>query len=235
MPTLLVHGWWNISGAKMSKSLGNVVDPDALIEKYGAEALRYYLMSDIATGYDADFSEPLLVQRYNSELANNVGNLMNRVLTMAERYSKSVLTKSQIRDEATTKLSELAINSSLWLCEAIDQQWQFHSALGFVTNFVRRCNEMIEDRAPWKLAKMADKEKQLKSLLYALTEAVRIIGVFISPVLPRAAHGIFDQLNWKMELSGKEERFRLEDVKWGGLPDGHVLGKPVPLFPRIEG
>src|SRR5207302_10214061 len=86
MPILLVHGWWNISGAKMSKSLGNVVDPDALIEKYGAEALRYYLMSDIVTGKDADFSSERLIERYNSDLANNLGNLLNRTLNMAQRY-----------------------------------------------------------------------------------------------------------------------------------------------------
>src|SRR5205809_885160 len=86
MPTLLVHGWWNLGGAKMSKSLGNVVDPDALIEKYGAEGVRYYLMSDIVTGRDADFSEQRLVEQYNADLANNVGNLLNRTLNMAHRY-----------------------------------------------------------------------------------------------------------------------------------------------------
>ena len=88
MPTLLVHGWWNISGAKMSKSLGNVVDPDVLIEKYGAEALRYYLMSDIVTGSDADFSEQRLSNDYNHDLANTLGNLLNRTLNMVQRYGK---------------------------------------------------------------------------------------------------------------------------------------------------
>ena len=86
MPTLLVHGWWNIAGAKMSKSLGNVVDPDGLIDKYGAEAVRYYLMSDIVSGKDADFSEERLIERYNADLANSLGNLLNRTLNMAHRY-----------------------------------------------------------------------------------------------------------------------------------------------------
>ncbi len=86
MPKFLVHGWWNVSGTKMSKSLGNVVDPDALADKYGAEALRYYLMSDMVTGQDADFLEYRIVERYNSDLANSLGNLLNRTLTMAARY-----------------------------------------------------------------------------------------------------------------------------------------------------
>ncbi len=96
------------------------------------------------------------------------------------------------------------------------------------------CNQYIEDKKPWVLAKDPKGADQLTAVLYYAAEALRISGILISPVLPRAAHGIFDQLNWKMELSGKEERFRFEDAKWGGLPDGHVVGKPVPLFPRIE-
>src|SRR5260370_26668377 len=98
------------------------------------------------------------------------------------------------------------------------------------------CNQLIEDAAPWKLSK-SDNERDretLAAVLYAVSESLRIIAVLISPVLPKAAHGIFDQLNWKMELSGKEERFSLADAEWWRLPDGHVVGTPVPLFPRIE-
>jgi methionyl-tRNA synthetase len=97
-------------------------------------------------------------------------------------------------------------------------------------------NMLVENAAPWKLAKDLARVSKIKlnSVLYALTETLRIIAILLSPVLPKAAHGIFDQLNWKMELSGKEERFLLADAAWGGLPDGHVVGKPVPLFPRID-
>jgi len=97
-------------------------------------------------------------------------------------------------------------------------------------------NGFIEVRSPWKLAKSSRAEDRefLEDLLYDCAEALRILGILISPVLPKAAHGIFDQLNWKMELSGKEERFSLADAEWGKLPDGHVVGQPVPLFPRIE-
>src|SRR6476660_2319099 len=96
------------------------------------------------------------------------------------------------------------------------------------------CKALVETSAPWNLPKDKQQEKLLDAVLYHLAESLRIIAIFISLVLPKAAHGIFDQLNWKMELSGKEERFSLADAQWGGLPDGHVVGKPVPLFPRIE-
>src|SRR5205823_6595945 len=242
MPKLLVHGWWNISGAKMSKSLGNVVDPDQLVDKYGVEALRYYLMSDIVTGKDADFSEERLVERYNADLANTLGNLLNRTLNMAQRYRVGKLRNFKFASSAS--LSVLATVDTLKtrvttatqiVQDAMDND-QIHN-LGYnVAELATLCNWSIEDTAPWRLAKEPDEgtRDQLDAVLYTLVESLRIIAILISPVLPRAAHGIFDQLNWKMELSGKEERFSLADAEWGRLPDGHVVGKPVPLFPRID-
>ncbi|PYM07159.1 MAG: methionine--tRNA ligase [Verrucomicrobia bacterium] len=242
MPTLLVHGWWNISGAKMSKSLGNVVDPDALIGKYGAEALRYYLMSDIVTGKDADFSSERLVARYNSDLANNTGNLLNRTLTMTAKYCSEGL-QTPLKDVIyrdpgaayegpfCARIKALTKTYKAYF-EDLDQVDPCIAMMQPIEMAVQ-CNKFIEVKAPWKIAKVGG--TQNNDVLYTLAESLRIIAILISPVLPKAAHGIFDQLNWKMELSEKEERFRLEDVKWGGLPDGHVVGKPVPLFPRIEG
>jgi methionyl-tRNA synthetase len=107
-------------------------------------------------------------------------------------------------------------------------------ALQAVNQFSSACDHTIEIAAPWKLAKDSDAQQLLDQILYSLAESLRMIAILISPVLPRAAHGIFDQLNWKMELSGNEERFSLAEVEWGKLPDGHVVGKPTPLFPRIE-
>jgi methionyl-tRNA synthetase len=233
MPQLLVHGWWNLGGAKMSKSAGNIVDPFVLIEKYGADALRYYLMSDIVTGKDADFSEERLKTRYAADLANSLGNLLNRTVAMLQRY----------RDGRLTPFAnvEFADNSSFAeLIQSIVEQYSdafaYHSAdeaLEHVIHLAKMCNLQIEVSSPWKLAKENNKEL-LDRLLYGLMESLRIIAILISPVLPKAAHGIFDQLNWKMELSGKEGRFLLADAGWGRLPDGHIVGKPVPLFPRIE-
>jgi methionyl-tRNA synthetase len=223
MPRLLVHGWWNLGGAKMSKSAGNIVDPAALAEKYGPDAVRYYLMSDIATGKDADFSEERLVGRYNSDLANTVGNLLNRALSMTHRYRNG-------------KLSGLGpgVIPHLSAYQAEMAECLIQSGIERAVSFAASCNQEIEVAQPWTLAKDSSHAQKLDSLLFRLAESLRIIAILISPVLPKAAHRIFDQLNWKMELSGQEERFSLANARWGGLPDGHVVGKPVPLFPRIE-
>ena len=244
---------------KMSKRAGNIIDPFVLIDNYGAESLRYYLMSDIATGKDADFSEERLIERYNADLANSLGNLLNRTLTMAEKYragllrtdaeykthldmfmsfeqlpadSKGLLKRSEylpLLDHAASVINGLHGFTQEMNDSAID------SALDVSTQSAARCNILIERTSPWQLAKQKESNRQLDAVLYHLAESLRIIAILISPVLPRGAHGIFDQLNWKVELSGKEERFSLADAEWGRLPDGHGVGKPVPLFPRIEG
>jgi methionyl-tRNA synthetase len=258
MPQLLVHGWWNLGGAKMSKSAGNIIDPFTLADKCGAEALRFYLMSDIAIGKDADFSEERLIERYNADLANSLGNLLNRTLTMAEKYrggllrtdsdytrhlemfmrseqlpvaSKGLLERPEylpLLDHAASVINGLRTFAKELNHFAID------SALDISMQIATRCNTLIERTSPWQLSKQKESSRQLDAVLYHLAESLHIIAILVSPVLPRAAHGIFDQLNWKMELSGKEERFSLTDAEWGKLPDGHAVGKPVPLFPRIE-
>jgi methionyl-tRNA synthetase len=238
IPTLLVHGWWNIrsktgESEKMSKSLGNVVDPDILADKYGAEAVRYYLMSDIATGKDADFSEDRLVQRYNTDLANNLGNLLNRSLNMASKYRNGVVKKPAggpfpLEHDAdgwgAARAAYIGHADASGLSAALDVP----------TSCAVLCNQFIEAQKPWALAKDAAQSERLDAVLYQFAESLRILAILISPVLPKAAHGIFDQLNWKTDLSGNDTRFRLKDAEWGGLPDGHQLGKPTPLFPRFE-
>ena len=258
MPQLLVHGWWNLGGAKMSKSTGNIIDPFVLTDKYSADTLRYYLMSDIATGQDADFSEERLIERYNADLANSLGNLLNRTLVMAEKYRAGLLrtdaeykthlemfmgfeqlpadSKGLLKKPEYLPLLDHAasvINAVRGLTHEMDR-FAIHSALDVSTQIATRCNTLIERTSPWQLAKQKEGSQQLDAVLYHLAESLRIIAILISPVLPRASHGIFDQLNWKMELSGKEQRFSLADAEWGRLPDGHVVGKPTPLFPRVD-
>ena len=222
MPRLLVHGWWNMSGAKMSKSLGNVADPEALISRYGNEALRYYVMSDIATGRDADFSEERLVGRYNGDLANSLGNLLNRTLNMAHRYRDGVVrpagSDSPLRGQANDAVARYA--------QEMDNA-QVHAALAAVIDFATACNTYIEMTAPWKLAKDPERAETLDHVLYALAESLRIIAILVAPVLPKASSEILTQLNWKEEVS-------LATAVWGGIPDGHRLGKPTPVFPRME-
>jgi methionyl-tRNA synthetase len=255
MPQLLVHGWWNISGAKMSKSVGNIVDPFVLVDKYGADALRYYLMSDMATGQDADFSEERLIERYNSDLANSLGNLLNRTLNMAARYQGSRIESPQgewlqnpnegsgksYAEQIVKKRDSYNSHMSAGRRLPLDSPITFgafvvNAAIEDVSGIADQANALVETMAPWKLARGSDTQSKAKlnAVLYSLVETLRIIAILVSPVIPQAAHGIFDQLNWKMELRRKEERFSLADAEWGRLPDGHVVGKPTPLFPRIE-
>ena len=237
MPQLLVHGWWNLGGAKMSKSAGNIIDPFVLIDKYGAEALRYYLMRDITTGKDADFSEQRVHSAYTGALANSLGNLLNRSLPMASRFCNGGLDVNRT-SKIFSDIRSKWVRSDGWI-SLVTESYQSNlvdSALTVLHIAVAFFNRLIEDKRPWDLAKArkAEAKEELSDLLYVLAESLRIISILISPVLPKAAHGIFDQLNWKTKLSGKEERFSLADAEWGKLPDGHVVGKPVPLFPRIE-
>jgi len=257
MPQLLVHGWWNLGGAKMSKSVGNIVDPFVLADKYGSDALRYYLMGGIATGQDADFSEERLIERYNGDLANSLGNLLNRTLNMAQKYragrlnpvvsETGILEQKHLTEKKETALAHgkfwTTVNLPNIAAYAIQQiavakgafdKFGMPGAIQSLLNVSTLCNQTIDAAQPWRLAKDPDSSEVLDGLLYDWSECLRLIAIFASVLLPRASHGIFDQLNWKMELSGKEERFSLADAEWGRLPDGHVVGKPTPLFPRIE-
>ena len=221
IPTLLVHGWWNIGGAKMSKSLGNSVDPAVLTETFGVAATRFYLLSDIATGRDADFSEERLIQRYNTDLANSLGNLLNRSLSMAKRYRGSALrrtTSSPLAGFVAERVADYSRHMDAFATQsAIESAWEI----------VTRCNAHVEETAPWKLAKDPAAAGALDDVLYSLAEALRILSILISPFLPASAAAIRSQLAWSGPLL-------LSQCAWGGLPDGHALGDPVPVFPRIE-
>jgi len=223
MPRLLVHGWWNVRGAKMSKSLGNVVDPLLLTEKYGADALRYYLMRDIITGQDADFSEARLALRYNTDLANDLGNLVNRTINMAQRYRSGTLRKANVIDADLERLEAIARSMIEKYREAFEQ-FQPHAALEKVWELVAAANALVEQKAPWKLAKDPAASDLLDSVLYTLAESARLLAQCMSPIIPSASTSILRQLNAKNETG----------FTWGVLVDGHRVGTPSPVFPRIE-
>ncbi len=226
IPPLLVHGWWNIGGAKMSKSAGNVVDPYLLADVYGADAVRYYLVRDIATGQDSDFVPERLRQRYNADLANDLGNLLNRTLNMVKRYRSGVVHRVETGDNAAAKLKDLVFDT-VQTYEAKFKVFEIHAGLEAVWGLISHCNGYVESSAPWKLAKHESMIDQLDSVLYNLAETLRIVGILVFPVMPTTAKNIFDQLNMP-------QRATLEDAVWGRLPDGHALGEPTPLFPRLD-
>jgi methionyl-tRNA synthetase len=223
MPRLLVHGFWNMEGGKMSKSLGNVIDPFELHAKYGRDAVRFYLMRDIATGQDADFRPDRLVSLYNSELANDLGNLVNRSLNMVQRYRSGVVRRPDVLDPDIAGLEELARAVIVEYHSAFDR-FLPNEALAATWRLVSQANALVDLKAPWHLAKEPIQSNLLDLVLYTLAESARLLASLIYPVMPDASQKILTQLNVE---TGPE-------LHWGVLKDGHQLGKPVPVFPRIE-
>ncbi|MBV8174707.1 MAG: methionine--tRNA ligase [Verrucomicrobia bacterium] len=222
MPRLLVHGWWNVAGAKMSKSLGNVVDPAILADKYGADALRYYLIRDNVVGQDSDFSEERLVTRYNSDLANDLGNLVNRTINMCSRYRNGVIASPPLNDPDLTAIRALA-SSAIERYRVAFERFEVHGAIETAWELVAKANTLVEQKAPWKLAKDPAQSELLDAVLYTLAETVRLLALLVSPVIPAPSAKILKQL--------EAEQIRI--LQWGGLPSGHQLGEPSPIFPRI--
>jgi len=224
MPTLLVHGWWNISGAKMSKSLGNTVDPDVLADHYGSAALRYYLMSDIATGRDADFSEERLVQRHNVDLANGLGNLVNRSLNMTRKYREGSPNQVMIPEDFSAHLAANAAALSEY--GRFMREGQVQAGLERLGDVVNRANALVDASAPWKLAKDPDQADRLDGVLTILILSARTAATMLLPVLPEAAEEILRQLALEPDsLAGEIAP---------GLPEGYRCGEPQPVFPRLE-
>jgi methionyl-tRNA synthetase len=227
LPQILVHGWWNIRGEKMSKSLGNVVDPDELADKFGIDALRYYLVRDIVTGKDADFDLDRLVMLYNQELANELGNLCNRALNMTARYSGGIVATGGATnaDDHELRASLKAVTAEY---RAAMDAYDIAEALKAINRHVTVCNGYAERNKPWELAKDAALKPRLDSVLAHLVESLAHCAVLISPVLPDPAERIAAQLRMDTLLE-----LKLDDLQWGLVPDGHETGKPKPVFPKI--
>ncbi len=228
VPRLLVHGWWNIRGEKISKSIGNIVDPNELAERFGVNALRYYLVRDIATGKDADFDAARLVMLYNTELANELGNLCNRALNMSLRFTQGILHC----DSSEFTPDDLALQASLAQStadyRAAMDDFDVANGLQALSRHIVHCNGYAERMKPWELNKDPNQSARLSTVLYHLAESVAHAAVLLSPILPDAAAQLAAQLNHPPIT-----RCQLPDLHWGLLPDGHTLGLPSPIFPRI--
>ncbi|MFI0348493.1 MAG: methionine--tRNA ligase [Chthoniobacterales bacterium] len=225
MPQLLVHGFWSLRGEKVSKSTGNVVDPFALVETYGASALRYYLMRDAVMGKDADFHEDRLLSRYHTELGNGLGNLVNRTLSMTHRYRAGSPNRVDLPEDCRAHLAA-DVASIKKYSEQMDAS-QIHAGLETMINLVYRANALVDSSAPWNLAKDSASADRLDAILSTLLQSARIAATLLMPVVPAAATEILKQLALKpVSLIG--------EIIIPEFPEKYIAGHPSPVFPRIE-
>jgi len=229
---LNVHGYWNIEQSKMSKSLGNVIEPLELKNIYGLDAFRFFLTRDMTFGLDSNFSETALAQRINSDLANDLGNLFSRTLTMAHKYLNGVVPEVAADIEAELGLDlEKHARETVTLFASAMNEFAFHHALQAVWNFISRMNKYVDVMAPWELAKKESSHKQLNAVLYNLLEGLRIVSGLIYPVMPETAITMHKHLG----LNSESPFYTLDRLnQWHGIPPGTKLAKTVILFPRID-
>ncbi len=228
---LFAHGWWTIEGEKMSKSLGNVVNPSEMADTFGVDAFRFFLLRQVPFGNDGDFSQTALMNRINSDLANDVGNLLSRTLTMLERYSDG-LTPVRIKGSAPEDIALEEAADTLF--EKIDKNLSdlaFDKALTEIWQVIRIANQYIEKGAPWQLAKNPETKERLHVVLYYTTEAIHIVSCLIAPFMPDAAQEMKRQLGFSKKT---ETRPLNMAARWGNLPPGLPVSKGKPLFPRIQ-
>ncbi len=218
---VLVHGWWQKDGQRMSKSTGNVVDPVAVIDEWGVDAFRFYVLRELDIGPDGNWTEAGFKARYAAELANGLGNLVNRSLSMLKRYRNGVVPKVS---------GELApdVEKAIAETRSLLEQNQLQGALQAIWSLVTRANQYVDQTAPFKLAKDPSKAERLDEVLYNLAEVCRILAVLLWPFLPGTAAKIYAQLG----LAGAPDR--ASATRWGELSAGHGIATPAPLFPRKE-
>lgn len=223
------HGWLVVEGDKMSKSKGNVIDPIGLIEEFGPDAIRYYLLREITLGMDGNFSREALITRINADLANDLGNLLHRTLNMIGRFNNGVIEQPGQSEPVDQELVKLASETAA-LYETLMENMDINTTIKQVWNLISRTNKYIDETAPWALAKDPAKKDRLNTVLYNLAETLRIVAILISPFMPVTAPKIWGQLG----LSAFEQVALADAQGWGRLPAGTKVAKPQPIFPRIE-
>jgi len=227
---VFAHGWWTIEGKKMSKSLQNVVEPNLLIDTYGVDAVRYFLMREVSFGTDGDFSHAAMVHRINSDLANDLGNLFSRALSMVVKYFDGLIPAPSALEDVDRGLQEVSEKVLPQISKQMDDL-AFNRALGSIWEMVGAGNKYIDETAPWALAKAEKDRPRLGTVLYQTLESLRIITLLLAAFMPSMSEKMWSQLG--MEENLWEQNIK-EDGKWGGLKPGKKVTKPVPLFPRLD-
>ena len=229
---LHVHGYWNVDETKMSKSIGNVIRPGELVKEYGMDTVRYFLLREMSFGLDSSFSGGAIVARRNSDLANDLGNLFSRALTMIGKYTDGRVPQA---DEAAITEGDRQLISSMeemlgTYRESMDS-FAFHKALQAVWEVIGQLNRYIVANAPWELAVDVDKKKRLDTVLYFLAESLRLITLVLRPVMPQAAAKMADALGLGPEMTGATLKTA---GRWGVLEPGTLVDKGPQLFPRLD-
>ncbi|MDL2297959.1 methionine--tRNA ligase [Synergistaceae bacterium OttesenSCG-928-D05] len=225
---VFAHGWWTVEGAKMSKSVGNVVDPFEMAGLYGVDAFRYFVLREVPFGNDGDFSELAMAQRINSDLANDIGNLLSRSLQMIDKYREGNLPASYKATELDKEIEDLA-NATAAEMTALMDRFAFDEALKSLWNFIGRANKYIDETQPWKLGKDGEVER-LDAVLRTLWESLRLAAVQVAPFMPETAANIWAQLG----LAGNPLDGGRANWKWGALEAPVKIAKGSILFPRID-
>jgi methionyl-tRNA synthetase len=226
---IFAHGWWTRDGQKMSKSIGNVVDPHQVVDAYGADAFRYFVLREVPFGLDGDFSAETFVTRFNTELANDLGNLLSRVMTMVGKYFEGKVPAPGEAQQSDRELREVAAA----VPAAVDADLAalaFNKYLQDAWQLVTRANRYVEENAPWTLAKKNDMAR-LATVMYNLAESLRLIGLALYPVIPGTAQKIWDGIGMGRDINAS----RLDkEGAWGGLAAGTAIKPGEQLFPRID-
>ncbi len=225
---IVAHGWWTVDGAKMSKSVGNVVNPLDEIAKYGRDPFRYFLLREVHFGNDGDYSERAMINRINADLANDLGNLLNRTLGMYKKYFDGIVTEGHGHEVYDDEITALWYETLAEVDKYMNKM-QFSYALEAMWKFISRMNKYIDETMPWALAKDADKMQRLAKVMNYLVEALYKIAVLVYPYMPESAEKIWNQLGYSNIKNAK-----IEDIKDFSVEIGHKLGEATPIFPRVE-
>ena len=227
---IFAHGWWTVNGQKMSKSVGNVVEPNRLIDQFGVDVIRYFLLREVPFGSDGDFSHKALIGRINSDLANNLGNLVNRTLNMLGKYFQGVIPEPDtVGDEDTLLKNKCA--EVIGEVDALFDELAYSKILAKVWEFLDTSNQYINNTAPWNLAKSEEGKKRLATVMYNSAEACRVIAILIAPFMPETADKIMAQLGINTPV---DQQVLNSLQEWGQLKSGLQTTQGPQIFPRID-